>query len=78
MSAEMILDLQRLLRARAETLSADRPYLENELSRFTNQLDEIFLRLLAGPLQGLTAGYLSHLLLDGLTAGGIPGFARGC
>jgi hypothetical protein len=57
MSAEMILDLQRLLRARAETLSADRPYLENELSRFANQLEEIFLRLLAGPLHGLTAGY---------------------
>ena len=78
MSADAMLNLQRRLRRRANRLAQQRPFLENDLARFLSWLEECVLRFLAGLLNGLVAGYLSHLFLDALTARGIPVFARGC
>jgi len=77
-SADAMLDIQQRLRRRADRLARQRPFLESDLARFLNWLEECMLRFLAGLLNGLVAGYLSHLFLDALTARGIPFFARGC
>ncbi|HTQ12518.1 MAG TPA: metal-dependent hydrolase [Rhizomicrobium sp.] len=77
-TAEQVARLQQRLRAKADDLLARRAYLTNDLDRALNWIAEMFLRFVVGFLNGFTAGYLSHLLLDALTAQGIPIFARGC
>ena len=77
LSAETILGLQARLRERADRLQFDRANLQDDILKLLYWLEEMFLRFLAGFLHGLSAGYLSHLFLDSLTARGIPAFARG-
>jgi hypothetical protein len=76
-SADAILDLQQRLRNRADTIHTERYYLTNDFQRLLSMIAEFLLRFLAGLLNGITTGYISHLLLDALTARGIPTFARG-
>lgn len=70
---------QERLRAYADTLAAERERSNSmtDLQRRSNRLLEWLCRALAGALAGATAGYLSHLALDGLTPSGLPVFANG-
>jgi hypothetical protein len=77
-SGQTILRLQRRLRNRANALLANRCYLNDDLQRLLSMIEEFFLRFLAGLLNGVAGGYISHLFLDALTARSIPLFARGC
>jgi len=76
-SADALLNLQQHLRQRANALQSNRRLLNDDLQRFLSAVAEFLLRFLAGLLNGISAGYISHLLLDALTARGIPVFARG-
>jgi hypothetical protein len=78
MSADAVLRLQQRLRHRANALAQARPYLQNDLARAMNWLEECFLRVLAGFLNGVAAGYVSHLAMDALTPASIPLVMRGC
>jgi hypothetical protein len=48
------------------------PLPQTPLQQFCAQLGELFWRFLAGFLNGLAAGYVSHLALDAATPRGIP------
>jgi hypothetical protein len=48
------------------------PIKQHALDQLISQLKELFWRLLAGFLNGLAAGYVSHLVLDAGTPRGIP------
>ena len=48
------------------------PLPQTPLQQFCGQLGELFWRFLAGFLNGLAAGYISHLALDAATPRGIP------
>lgn len=77
MTADAKLRLQQQLRYRADELAQARPYLQNDFARVVSSLEELFLRFLAGFLNGVAAGYVSHLALDALTPACIPVFMRG-
>ena len=48
------------------------PIAKNPLNQFIDEIAQIFWLLLAGFLNGLAAGYVSHLALDAFTPRGIP------
>jgi len=73
---ETLVQWQAALRARADQLAAERPYLTNDLARALNQVAEWVLRFLAGTVIGFPAGYVSHLVLDAGTPRGLPLFTR--
>jgi LexA-binding, inner membrane-associated putative hydrolase len=77
LTVEAVADLQQQFRRRAELIRARRPYLTTDFAKFLSWIEEILLCLLIGLLNGISAGYLSHLCLDAATARGIPLFARG-
>jgi hypothetical protein len=70
-------------RARPMTLVRDTqgalfvPVPPNPLSQLLSKFGEIFWEFLAGFLNGLMAGYTSHLALDALTQRSIPLLTRG-
>jgi hypothetical protein len=76
-TADFVLDLQEKLRAQADSLEANRWRLQSDAERTLSALAELFLRLFAGMLNGLIAGYASHLVLDMCTPSGLPLVARG-
>jgi len=76
-TADFVLDLQEKLRAQADNLQANRWRLASGAERTLSVVAEFFLRLLAGLLNGLIAGYASHLALDFCTPSGLPVVARG-
>lgn len=76
-TAELILDVQNRLRCKADLLARNRIYLTDDFARFINWVGELLLRLVVGILNGVTAGYISHLALDALTPSSLPLFARG-
>jgi hypothetical protein len=53
------------------------PVAENSFSQLLSVLGELFWEFLAGFLNGIAAGYASHLALDALTPHSIPLLARG-
>lgn len=57
-----------------ETTGVFVPIQRTPLERFIAQVAEIFWTLLAGFLNGLSAGYGSHLVLDSFTPRGLPLF----
>ena len=76
-TAEFILDLQHRLRYRADELAQNRIYLRDDFARLINWIEELLLRFLVGMLNGITAGYISHLALDAFTPSSLPIFVRG-
>jgi LexA-binding, inner membrane-associated putative hydrolase len=71
-------NLQGQLREQADAIEAQRPYLTTNADIILSVLHEYALRVLAGSVNGVPAGYVSHLVLDAGTAKGINLFARGC
>lgn len=76
LSAESIIGLQEMLRERADAVRANRWRLATDFERTMNDLLEYFLRFLAGALDGLLAGYVTHLALDLGTPRGLPIICR--
>jgi membrane-bound metal-dependent hydrolase YbcI (DUF457 family) len=48
------------------------PLQVDPLTQFLSAMAELFWRFLAGLLNGMAAGYVSHLILDADTPRGIP------
>ncbi len=55
-----------------QTAAHNGPHSIDALASFFSKLVELFWWFLAGVLNGLAAGYLSHLALDAMTPGSIP------
>ena len=70
---ELLAGWENLCRSKAELYSQQKGTEgTNVLKNILFTLLEIILRVVAGFLSGLGAGYLSHLALDGTTRSGIP------
>jgi len=67
---------QQWFREKAEQCRARRAVATNFFDSFVLLLAEILLRLCAGAVVGLAAGYASHLLLDAGTPDGLPFITR--
>jgi hypothetical protein len=76
-TADALMDLQERLRSQADRLQEDRWQLQNDFDLAISTIAELALRFLAGLLDGLIAGYVTHLALDFWTPGGIPLIFRG-
>jgi hypothetical protein len=68
---------QQALRARADSLRFKAAFARDGFSKLLWQLGECALRVSAGALPALMAGYASHLALDSTTPMGIPIIKRG-
>jgi len=67
-----VLALRATLAELAQHCRNNAARVQNIDGHFWAGLAELFWRLLAGFLNGLSAGYASHLLLDAMTPRGIP------
>ena len=76
-TADMALAIQQRLRSEADKLLNERWQLQSDVARALSIAAEFFLRFLAGLIDGLIAGYASHLALDFCTPSGLPLFVRG-
>ncbi len=76
-TADALLALQQKLRAQADKLLNERGQLQSDAARALSIGAEFALRFLAGLLDGLIAGYASHLAMDFCTPSSLPLVARG-
>lgn len=65
---------QEFLRKEAEKFRAWREKTKSRLKRLGHSFAEFILRAISGFLAGFFAGYVSHVLLDATTPGGLPWF----
>ena len=76
-AADWLAGVQKKFRDKADQLQRDRWMLNSDFERAISIAAEFILRLLAGVIDGVLAGYASHLTLDAFSASSLPVFARG-